>query len=93
MAPPYGPQKPDSELLRDQVRARIASGALPLATPARLFGGYGANETCDVCGRPIAPAHILYEVELNGVEPKTLRFHLACHAAWQLEVSGEGAGG
>lgn len=89
MAPPYGPQKPDSELLREQVRTRIASGALPQVAPARLFGGYGTNQTCDVCGQPISPTQIVYEVELTqgGSKGRTLHFHLACHAAWQLEVS------
>ena len=86
MAPPYGPQKPDSELLREQVRTRIASGALPQIAPARLFAGYGDNQTCDVCGRSISLAQILYEVELTQrALRKTLYFHLACHAAWQLE--------
>ena len=93
MAPPDGPHTPDSELLREQVRTRIASGALPQVAPAHLFGGHGDNQTCDVCSRPILPTQILYEVELieGGVKGRVLHFHLACHAAWQLEVSDPGA--
>src|SRR5262249_48693515 len=91
MVPPYGPQKPDSELLREQVRTRIASGALPQAAPARLFAGKGSNETCDVCGQSISPTQIVYDVEVTqGAGRKNLHFHLACHAAWQLEVSHPG---
>jgi len=86
---PYGPQKPDDEALRQQVRTRIASGTLPRAVPHRLFGGHGANQPCVVCGEKISPTEVLYEVELDtGAERKTLLFfHLACHAAWQLEVA------
>jgi hypothetical protein len=91
MAPTYGPQKPDSELLREQVRTRIDSGALPQVAPARLLAGYGENQPCALCGQPITPTQVEYDVELNyGAERKTLHFHLACHAAWQLEISDPG---
>lgn len=88
MSPPYGPQKPDSEVLREKVRARIASGALPQVAPARLFAGHGDNQMCAVCGQSISRMQILYEVELTDrTERKALHFHLVCHAAWQLEKS------
>jgi len=84
---PYGPEKPDSRRLRGQVRARIAAGELPRAVSARLFAGYGADQTCVVCGQSISPTQITYEVELIlGADRRTLDFHLACHAAWQLEA-------
>ena len=92
MAPPYGPQKPDNDVLQGQVRTRIASGALPQSPPARLFAGYGNDETCDICGQPISPTQILYDAEFtDSGERKTLHFHLACHAAWHLELKTRGA--
>jgi len=87
MVPPYGPEKPDSEQLREQVRTRIASGALPQTVGARVYAGYGNNQTCDVCGQPISRSQILYEVEVRHDRArKQLHVHLACHAAWQLDL-------
>jgi len=85
---PYGAHRPDSEPLREQVRARIASGARPRDASVRLFGGYGDNQLCAVCGGTISPTQVLYEIDFHtGAERKSLQFHLACHAAWQLEIA------
>lgn len=82
---PYGPERP--ETLREQVRAMIAAGELPRDASARLFAGYGADQTCVVCGQSISRTQVVYEVEsVHKSKRGTLDFHLACHAAWRLEA-------
>lgn len=89
---PYAPGKTDSKRLWERARARIAAGELPRTAAARLYAGFGGNEPCAVCGQPISPQQTTYELEfIRGADGKPLSFHLACHAAWQLELDPESA--
>jgi hypothetical protein len=60
---------------------------LPLET-TRVWGGRGSGRPCALCERVIGPAEIEYELEVpvDGAV-QTLRFHLDCHALWQLEYT------
>ncbi|HET9390344.1 MAG TPA: hypothetical protein VFO44_11915 [Steroidobacteraceae bacterium] len=68
--------------LRERARALIEQGLLPASSPTKTFGGYGMGESCSLCGKPVPPPEVEYEVVYNrGI----YRFHFMCHAAWQFE--------
>lgn len=75
--------------LRELAVQRIASGELPCDPAARTWGSRGVGAPCSLCVRAIRPDEIEYEVAVpdhraHG-DPRTVRFHLRCHAAWQTE--------
>jgi hypothetical protein len=56
-----------------------ASARLPPKGQGRIFGGRGQGGPCALCGTPIEPSQIEYEIEWQDHE--TLRrshLHLAC---------------
>jgi len=67
--------------LRETVRALLAKGLL---APVRdtVLAGHGSGKICAVCGLPIAPNDVEYEVE--GL-PRPTRCHVACFVAWRDE--------
>jgi hypothetical protein len=69
---------------------RIESGELPCDTSARMWGSHGSGAPCALCGRPIGPDEIEYEVETR-VKGKadTLQFHRLCHSIWHSACEGE----
>ena len=72
-------------VLFTRAREHIAVGRLPSAVPKSLGAGRGRGETCSLCGLIIEPAQVEYEIaEAGGV---VFRFHLRCHAIWQLAVA------
>ena len=75
--------------LKALARQRIASGELPCQPAARTWGSHGSGAPCSLCNGSVREDQIEYEVavvDARGLaEPRTLRFHLACHAAWQSE--------
>ena len=80
---PENPTRCDE--LRRLVQSKIAKGRLPTLRLGEVVASYGGNDLCEVCDRQIGYHQVLYEVELSGWP--MLRFHLACHAAWQMEVT------
>lgn len=70
--------------LRPIARKRLATGRLPRLAILR-FGGFGAGAPCALCDKPIQHEEIEYEVKPIGAAVQILRFHRACHSAWQLE--------
>ncbi len=74
--------------LRKLAVDRIASRLLPSAIPEHLWAGQGTGLPCSLCDQPIRSDEIEYEFEspVSGAE-KTYRFHLRCHAMWQLALS------
>lgn len=80
------------EQLHLRARELIAAGVLPSTAPDAMFGGFGSEFVCALCGAPILPAEVLYELEYRAVGAAThpssrrlVRFHLACHAIWDYE--------
>jgi hypothetical protein len=67
------------------VRARIDDGRLTYDPPANVWGGQGTGALCEVCGKPIGPDEIEYEVQLVAYRPLICRLHFRCHAAWRAE--------
>ena len=74
--------------LRRRASDLIARDLLPASIPAHLWAGQGSQQPCSLCDQPIGPEEIEYELEdpQAGTE-RNYRFHLRCHAIWQLAVS------
>jgi hypothetical protein len=75
-------------LAQDELRARareeIRTGRLPDAPPDSIWAGPGSGSACAVCGDPIAPTQVEYEVS-DPSSTGSFRFHLPCHTQWQIE--------
>ena len=82
---PIEPVLPMSEL-HSRVLKRIDDGRLPLALSTQIDARYGVGVRCDLCDQPIATDKIEYDV-IDQASGKSLRFHLACHLAWQRECA------
>lgn len=62
------------------VAAAGRSRALPPKGAGRIFGGRGQGGPCALCGDPIEPTQIEYEIEWSSAEgPQRSHFHLACY--------------
>jgi hypothetical protein len=82
-------RSPETSLKR-LAQERMGSGQLPRHPAARMWGSHGHCAPCALCGRPIGPDEIEYEVEMRINEaPDTLHFHRACHSVWHTECEGE----
>jgi len=68
----------------NQMSSQSDSGA---SRARRTWAGQGTGQPCFMCGRPIPPQEIEYEVELDS--GKVLHFHFACQQAWEQQ-SGRG---
>jgi hypothetical protein len=75
-----------------RARELISTGVLPRAAPDKLFGGFGSKSACALCGAPILPTEVEYELEYRAVgaagdssSRRHMRFHLPCHAIWDYE--------
>jgi hypothetical protein len=74
--------------LRLRARELIQRGHLPGTAPSKMWGGNGSGQCCSLCGKPIRPDEIEYEIE-DGFQQniRTYHFHFLCHAAWQFECA------
>jgi hypothetical protein len=80
------------EQLHLRARELISAGVLPSTAPDAMFGGIGSESVCALCGAPILPAEVLYELEYRAVGVAThsssrrlVCFHLTCYAIWEYE--------
>ncbi len=76
--------------IRDKIREKISTGALPMLAPHRTWGGPGEGLGCVVCERPISKDQVEFEVHFmqeGQLAPEVTRFHLDCYAAGELERS------
>ena len=92
---------PDEQALREKAREAMRVGKIPIAKPARIFGGpMVGGAACSVCDGPIGPREISLEIESYApageksealqrlrVVPEARRYHLhlRCLAAWEFE--------
>ena len=62
---------------------------LPAEAPKSIWAGRGSGEPCSLCGKAIDRTEVEYEFEAPGDDRTRgpFRFHLRCHALWQLEVA------
>jgi hypothetical protein len=62
------------------VAAAGTSRNLPPKGQGRIYGGRGQGSLCALCGDPIDPSQIEYEIEWSNAEgPQRSHFHLACY--------------
>ena len=80
---------PDEPLRREQARTALRTGKLPVRPPDRTWGGPGVGATCSVCGTPVSPEEMEFEIQFarNDGAPGLDKFHLhiRCFAAWEFE--------
>lgn len=67
-------------------REHITSGRLPRTVPKSVGAGSGSRETCSLCGGTIEPEDVEYEF-IGGSNQVQFRFHMRCHAIWQLAAT------
>ncbi len=78
--------------LRKLATDRISHKLLPDRVPEHLWAGQGSGEPCSLCDQPVQPQEIEYELDnQSDGDERTYRFHLRCHAMWQLAISRKGA--
>ena len=77
--------EPEKQRLRELIRARLSSGALPRFADERIFAGKGDMQRCVCCGDTVTAKDIQYEVVLS--DQSVLFMHLECFDAWCKESS------
>jgi hypothetical protein len=77
----------EGNILRRKARAAIEAGTLPRHSSERVWGGPGNGECCAVCGRPVPPDELVFEIEIVAETGRSAErdFHPRCFAAWELE--------
>ena len=61
----------------------VRSLQVPYTKPQRTWAGHGSGGPCDLCGEPIDPQQIEYEVELSeDACVSVLNLHLSCFEVW-----------
>jgi hypothetical protein len=77
--------------LRGKVRAAIEAGTIPRHPVGRVWGGPGNGESCAVCGRPVRPEELAFEIEIVAETGRSAErvFHSRCFAAWERECEPE----
>jgi hypothetical protein len=78
-----------NELL-EKVRHAILAGKLPKQEPAATFGGRGEGASCAICGEPVAPDQIEFEIEFapgagTDAGPGPYHLHARCFRVWETE--------
>ena len=75
--------------LRMKALERISQKLLPAEVPPSIWAGRGSGQTCSLCDKPVGQSETEYELEAmaDGLESH-FRFHIRCHALWQLAVAG-----
>jgi hypothetical protein len=81
--------------LKKTALERIRQKLLPDAVPKSIWAGHGTGERCSLCDLPVAQTEMEYELSVSKDDGarNTIRFHLRCHALWQLEVARLGKDG
>ena len=75
--------------LIDHARSFIARGDLPMRPFPRVEAGYGRNEACRLCARPIELSQVRYRVQgSEGLGISAMMFHVHCYIAWEAAASG-----
>ncbi|HET7342954.1 MAG TPA: hypothetical protein VFL90_15925 [Methylomirabilota bacterium] len=70
--------------LRARVQRMVRTGEIP-CEDGKVWAGRGVGTHCAVCGLPIAPTEIEFEVALES--GGTLRLHRGCHEVWRDECA------
>lgn len=86
----------DDSVLPGRVRELMKVGKLPRHRPARLWGGPGSGESCDVCGKTIGTGELEMELQFTsegGTGTGNYHAHARCLAVWERELQSGGTNG
>lgn len=78
----------DEKSLRLAARDAVRRQALPRRRPDHTYGGPGNGTQCPICGDPLGPGEMAFDLEFGGEtddEPFNIQMHVRCFAAWELE--------
>lgn len=87
------PLTQDERALYSSAQKGVELGTLPRVAPRFIWAGRGGGEPCSLCGKALEPGEIEYELQDSANH--AFRFHLRCHAIWQLALppsAGDGRG-
>jgi hypothetical protein len=80
---------PNERRIRELARRALLDKKLPAKDPDRTWGGHGVGALCTICGEPVTPNDVEYEVQFahDGANPRLEKYHLhiRCFAAWEME--------
>jgi hypothetical protein len=82
----------DDGNLRDKAREALLTGKLPCRRPDRVWGGAGAGTPCTVCGTPVRPDEVGFEMEFDAAG-RTHHVHIRCFSALEMERASRVADG
>ena len=77
-----GSSDDEHQALRKSIRERLATGAL-FPAGLKVIARNGRGHDCVVCGTPIGPADVEYEIPLGG--QVAVVSHLLCWVLWRDE--------
>ncbi len=79
----------DESTLRQQACEALQTGKLPHRRPERMWGGPGTGAACTICGKPLQPEEMGFELEFafDGEHTGVVnhQVHVRCFAAWEFE--------
>jgi hypothetical protein len=81
--------------LRARARELIRSGKVPSRLPSRRWGGRGTGDPCTLCGKPVEPSEVGFEIDFgaDGDGGCSHDFHDHCLAAVEHELRALGEDG
>lgn len=80
---------PDESIRRELARSALEAGKVPAGSAARGLGRPGRRQPCAICGVPIHPDEVEFELGFSrdGSVPgfDMFHMHIRCFAAWEFE--------
>jgi hypothetical protein len=80
---------PNEKSVRELAQEALRAGKLPRRDPDRTWGGNGVGAPCTICGEPVTPEELEYEIQFahDGATPglDTYSLHIRCFVAWEME--------
>ena len=78
----------DDPDLHKAAQDAIRAGKLPNRRPDRMWGGPSIGADCAICGLPVMPAALEFEIEFardgGGVDKHNV--HIPCFTVWESEI-------
>ena len=75
----------DAQVVRDVIRYKLLSGALPRHGASTVFGSPANGETCSGCGSEIPTGQLMIDGVARKGRGRALPFHVLCFEVWNDE--------
>lgn len=75
----------DDSKLREDIRAKLRDGRLPVDSIPRVWGGAGAGELCDACEDIVTKDVLIMEGISASRTGQSVQFHVRCFYMWDQE--------